>query len=166
MGNRKHLWDSCFNIPEIRDSNGVFVRPNQWESKLAHSTPVTVDFVLKLYESTPYIVLTQHRLTLRLSRWEIPFNRITQREGSRIYQLVLRKIQIHPCNKLSHSIIKPSFLKGKRRAEDDTEEDNGEGGGPSTPTKVAKRAKKGSRNTADGAGLGENGEDVVMGNAT
>lgn len=48
IGDRTHIWGSYFNVPEIRDRNGVLVPPTEWENKLVHMTPVTIDVALKL----------------------------------------------------------------------------------------------------------------------
>lgn len=74
--------------------------------------------------------------------------------GSRIYQLVLKRMQLHPSNRLSLNVARP-LRKGKKRA-DDTGSDDEDGSGtndllPSPPKK--------SR-------VGNNTDDASMADAT
>lgn len=75
------------------------------------------------------------------SRWDIPTGR--GREGSRIYQLVLRKVQIHPSNSLSSSVVCP-LGKGKKRAVDiDLGDDSlDDAAAPPSPTKKSKSSTR------------------------
>lgn len=48
VGSRTHLWDCPIHVPNIRDGHGKLIKPNEYEEKLKHLTPVTIDVVLKL----------------------------------------------------------------------------------------------------------------------
>lgn len=121
VGNRTHLWDSPVNVPDVRDRNGAVIKPHEYDSKLHHLTPVTVDVVMKWWEIT--LLAPNASLTLPFS-WNIAHSNQNNGGGVRIYQLELKKMQLHPAFRLSFHTVRPAD-KGKKRAESCSSDDDG-----------------------------------------
>ncbi|KAJ3560629.1 hypothetical protein NP233_g10709 [Leucocoprinus birnbaumii] len=110
VGNRHYLWNSTVNVPEVRDQNGVLVKPHEYSTKLQHGAPATVDVIFRYTE--------------------------LGKGASRFYTMILQRMQLHPLGTLSEGPVD----KGKRQASPDSDnEGEGDHLFTPTPSPTKKR---------------------------
>ncbi|KAG1869159.1 hypothetical protein C8R48DRAFT_771323 [Suillus tomentosus] len=101
------LRETKVEIPEVRDGHGVLIHPRDYAEKLAGARFVEVEVYIKLW-SIPAKLKKDVNMSDR------------DRFGSRNYQMILRRMQLLPCE----AYLKPKILdpKGKRKASEDAED--------------------------------------------
>jgi len=97
-------------VPDIRDGHGVLIHPKDYAEKLAHGCKVAVEVNVKLWNILPH---DKSKVAMS-SRWWRP--RDGEENGSRTYQLILKKLQILPLADVTKNIFSTAISSGKRRS--------------------------------------------------
>lgn len=156
-------------IPDVRDMNGKLIHPSEYQTKLHahHLKPVFVEVYLRVYV-TFYFLDSMSNCPYR---WEI--SRRSGRanagsyndNGSRIYQLLLKRMELLPNNTPVKNIINPDSksrhtpdFKGKKRASSPNQQYNSDSDGPSS----SKRVRNDSVEISTTGSTGSLNDDVIM----
>ncbi|KAG1873152.1 hypothetical protein F4604DRAFT_776883 [Suillus subluteus] len=115
------LGDTRVDSPDVRNEHGVLLNVNDYRTKLQDGDIVEVEVILKLWNIRP-------------PKNVLPNSR--DANGSRIYQLILRRMQLLPCAAYTKKAVQALHdPKGKRKATDEL--------GGQSPAKNSKSSRKG-----------------------
>ncbi|KAG1764059.1 hypothetical protein EV702DRAFT_1205219 [Suillus placidus] len=101
------LRETKVEVPDVRDEHGMVIHPRDYAEKLAGARFVKLEVYIKLWS-----IPAKYKKDPNMSD--------SEKFGSRNYQMILRQMQLLPCD----AYLKPMIFdpKGKRKASEDAED--------------------------------------------